>query len=78
MDYFKELWELARTAGPFATLLLLYLLYDERKDRKKAQQDTTTIAIGTIKASHAVEASLQALGAKRRRQRKTAGRDRGP
>lgn len=75
MDVFKELWELARTAGPFATLLLMYLLWDERKDRKKAQQDTTTVAIGTIKASHAVETALRALGAKRRRQRKNASRD---
>ena len=29
-----ELWELAKHAGPFSSMLLLYLYLDERKERR--------------------------------------------
>lgn len=61
LSFFKELWELARTAGPFATLLLLLLLFDERKDRKAAQQQNFDLATSGLKALHGVESTISAL-----------------
>lgn len=54
----QEVWELAKTAGPFGTLLLLILHYRGDKERREAQQQTFQLAMSNIKAMNALEASV--------------------
>lgn len=32
-SFFADIWETAKQAGPFATMVVLYFLYNERKER---------------------------------------------
>jgi L-cysteine desulfidase len=42
-DYFHDVWELAKQAGPFASILLLLILYFVNEERKEAIKEIRSL-----------------------------------
>jgi hypothetical protein len=47
--FIKDVWTAAKTASPFAAMLCLMLLLDERKERREAQRQCAERTIDFIK-----------------------------
>lgn len=60
MDFFKDIWELAKNAGPFGTILMLYLWSRSDKERREAQAQLSVVSLAQTKAAIALEATLRA------------------
>lgn len=54
-----DLWELAKTAGPFSTLLLLYLYLDERKERRLVAAKLNEVLERSVKIIGEVRATME-------------------
>lgn len=52
MSAVTDIWELAKTAGPFSTMLLLYLYLDERRERRSL----------AVKLNEVLERSTRIIG----------------
>lgn len=69
-NFFAELWELAKTAGPFATCLLLLIWVKTDRERLRLQGERDALlerVLGSVqKMSDAMEATLALVKDKRR------------
>lgn len=54
-----DLWEAAKTAGPFGTLLLMVLWWLERGDRVRLQRERDALLERVLTTMHASSASIQ-------------------
>ena len=53
--FIKDLWEQAKVASPFAAMLMMFLFFDERRERREAQkqcQDRTIEFIDSNNIAH--------------------------
>lgn len=62
---FSMLWELARTAGPFATVFATFIWWLERSERVRIQKEkdamSERVVVGLFQASEAVKESTDLL-----------------
>lgn len=59
LTFVKELWELAKNAGPFGTALLLYLYLRLDKKHETTLAQLSAVALAQTKAATALEATLR-------------------
>lgn len=70
-NFFSELWELAKTAGPFATCLMLLIWFKTDRERLKLQGERDAllerVLVVSQKMVDAMEATLALVKEQRRR-----------
>jgi hypothetical protein len=44
----SEIWHMAEHAGPFATALMMYLYFDERKERRSKDKELQAVLTRSI------------------------------
>lgn len=60
MNAAAELWEMAKTAGPFSTCLLLYLYLDERNERRVVAAKLNEVLERSVKIISEVRMTMEA------------------
>jgi hypothetical protein len=60
LSFLKDIWELAKSAGPFGTILLLYLYRQSDKERREAQSQLSAVSLAQTRAAVALESTLRA------------------
>lgn len=62
-NFLLDLWASAKQAGPFATMLMVYLWYLERKDRLKLQGERDALLERVLTIINTMSISLTTVGA---------------
>lgn len=55
--FVRDIWAGAKTASPFAAMLALFLLFDERRERREAQRQCNDRTIDFIRSTNLQTAS---------------------
>ena len=50
--FVKDIWTAAKTASPLAAMVALYLLYDERRERREAQRECNDRTIDFVQSTN--------------------------
>ena len=50
--FVKDIWMAAKTASPLAAMVALYLLYDERRERREAQRQCNDRTIDFVQSTN--------------------------
>ena len=54
-----DVWHLAQSAGPFATALMMYLYFDERKERRRKDKELQTVLTRSIEVIDEVKETME-------------------
>jgi len=54
----SEVWHLAQSAGPFATAIMMYLYFDERKERRKKDRELNDVLQRSIAVIDEVRSTM--------------------
>ena len=55
----SDIWHLAQSAGPFATALMMYLYFDERKERRRKDKELQAVLTRSIEIIDEVKATME-------------------
>lgn len=70
MDSLAQIWEVAKSIGPGGIALLLYLFYQERKERQAKDKQIFDLATSGITAMNGVREAISRLRTSSRRGRR--------
>lgn len=59
MEFFKDLWEAAKLAGPFGTLLMLVVWLRTDNERRSLQKKFDTLSEETLEMMNGVKESMR-------------------
>lgn len=59
--FIKDVWLAAKTASPFAAMLALFLLLDERAERRSAQKQCNERTIDFVQSTNSTSAALSQM-----------------
>lgn len=59
MESLKDIWEAAKVAGPFGTMLMLFVWLKTDKERRELQKKFDTLSESTLDMMNGVKESLR-------------------